>query len=73
MFFPVTSNSFINIVLKFALVREGKVDWKNLFDGTGTKQGVPIKKKEQLMPNHGFIRHILLTDLATRLLIELAT
>ena len=49
------------------------MDWENLFDRTGTKQGVPIKIKEQLMSNNGFIRHFLLTDLATRLLIDLAT
>ena len=73
MYFPVTSNSFINIFYKFALVRERKVNWENLFDGTGTKQGVPIKIKEQLMSNDVFIWHILLTDLATRLLIDLAT
>ena len=30
------------------------MDWENLFDGTGTKQGVPIKIKEQLMSNDGF-------------------
>ena len=36
---------YIDIIHKFALVRERKVDWENLFGGIGTKERVPTKIK----------------------------
>ena len=39
---------YIDVIHKFALVRERKIDWENLFGGTGTKERVPIKIKSNL-------------------------
>ena len=36
---------YIDIIHKFALERERKVDWENLFGGIGTKERVPTKIK----------------------------
>ena len=56
---------YIDIIYKFALVKERKVDWKNLFGGIGRKERVPIKIKKQLMSHDDFIHYILLPELAT--------
>ena len=56
----------IDIIHKFALVRERNVDWENVFGGIGTKEKVPIKIKKQLMSNDDFIDYILLPELATK-------
>ena len=56
---------YIDIIHKFALARETKVDGENLFGGIGTKERVPIKIKKQLMSNDDFIHYILLPELAT--------
>ena len=61
---------YIDIIHKFALVRERKVDWENLFGGIGTKERVPIKIKKQLMSNDDFIHYILLPELATKCYME---
>ena len=61
---------YIDIIHKFALVRERKVDWENLFGGIGTKERVPIKIKKQLMSNDDFIHYILLPELATKFYME---
>ena len=62
---------YIDIINKFALVREGKVvDRENLFGGIGTKERVPIKIKKQLMSNDDFIHYILLAGLATTFCME---
>ena len=37
---------YIDIIHKFALVMEGKVDWENLFGGIGTKERLLIKIKK---------------------------
>ena len=58
---------YIDIINKFALVRERKVDWENLFGGRGTKERVPIKLKKQLLSNDDFTHYILLPELATEL------
>ena len=34
---------YIDIIHKFSLVREKKVDWENLFGGIGTKERVSMK------------------------------
>ena len=60
----------IDIIYKFALVRQRKVDWENLFGGIGTKQRVTIKIKKELMSNDDFIHHILLPDSATKFYME---
>ena len=60
----------IDIIHKFALVRQRKVDWENLFGGIGTKERVTIKTKKELMSNDDFIHHILLPELATKFYME---
>ena len=57
---------YIDIIHKFALVRERKVDWENFFGGIGTKEKVPIKIRKQLMSNDDFIQYILLPEWATK-------
>ena len=54
---------YIDIIQKFALVREKKVDWKNLFGRVGTKERIPIKIKKQPMSDDDFIHYILLLNL----------
>ena len=61
---------YIDIIHKFALVRERKVDWQNLFGGIGTKERVPIKIKKQLMSNDDFIHYILHPEFATKFYME---
>ena len=61
---------FIHIIHKFALVRERKVDWENIFGGIGTKERLPLKIKKQLMLNDDFIHYILLPELATKFYME---
>ena len=60
---------YIDIIHKFAIVRERKVDWENLFGGIGTKERVPIKRKKQLMSND-FIHYILLPESARKFYME---
>ena len=43
--FPEVKDFYPYIIHKFALVRERKVDWENLFGGIGTKERVPTKIK----------------------------
>ena len=64
-FYPHIDNAH-----KFALVRELKVDWENLFGGIGAKEKVSIKIKRQLMPNDDFIPYILLPESATKFCME---
>ena len=61
---------YIDIIHKFALVKERKVDWENIFGGIGTKERVPKKIKKQLLSNDDFIYYILLPELATKFYME---
>ena len=60
----------IDIIHKFALALERKVDWENLFGGIGTKERVPTKIKKQLMSNDDFIHYNFLPELATKFCME---
>ena len=44
---------YIGIIHKFALVRERKVDWENLFGAIGTKERVPTKIKKATYVKRG--------------------
>ena len=61
---------YIDIIHTFALIRERKVDWENIFGGIGTKERVPIKIKKELMSNDDFIHNILLPELDTKFYME---
>ena len=56
----------IDIIHKFSLVRDRKVDWGNLFGGIGTKEKATIKLKKQFMSNDDLIHYILLPELVTK-------
>ena len=57
---------YVDIIHKFSLVRERKVDWENLFGGIGTKKRFLMKIKKQLTSSNDFILYILLREFATK-------
>ena len=60
----------IDIIHKFALVREWKVDWENLLAGIGTEKRVLIKIKKVISDND-FMQYILLPELATKFCMDM--